>query len=54
LLESLALQALELDADSEVIAVVALSVKRCPSMPSPIVTADKLPQSTITPDKKMG
>ena len=52
-LEQIAFQAFEFDADRVVIALGASSVLGQAGMPGPVVGADKLPQAAVTPDVKV-
>ena len=50
ILEDIALQSFELDADRVVIALGASPVLGLAGMPCPVVGTDKLPQAAVTPD----
>jgi hypothetical protein len=52
-LEHIAFQAFEFDADRVVIALGASSVLGLAGMPGPVVGADKLPQAAVATDIKM-
>ena len=52
-LEQIAFQAFEFDADRVVIALGASSVLGLAGMPGPVVGADKLPQAAVATDIKM-
>ena len=52
-LKQISLKAFEFDADRVVVAIAAPTVFGCPSVPSAVVGADKLPQTTIAADEKV-
>jgi len=52
--KSLAIQALQFNANGEIVAIVLAVEARHPGMPSPVIAADQLPQLALSADEKMG
>ena len=52
--KSLAIQALQFNANGEIVAIVLAIEARHPGMPSPVIATHQLPQLALSPDKKMG